>query len=107
MHKAWVGAAQTCQLISSCRDRFGDIKKLHRSTGAISVALQLYSFTTVFILTALMEHAVQKVLNYCKHDDFHAMGTPHVASTIFHFMSSMRKFLSTSHNKKKYYMPAV
>lgn len=31
--------------------------------------------------------------------DFHAMGTPHVALTTFHFMSSMRKFLSTSHNK--------
>jgi len=25
MHKAWVGAAQTCQQITSGRDRFGDI----------------------------------------------------------------------------------
>lgn len=31
--------------------------------------------------------------------DFRAMGMPHVAFTTFHFMSSMRKSLSTSHNK--------
>jgi hypothetical protein len=64
MYKAWVGASQTCQLITSGGERFGDIKKLHESTGAINVALQLYSFTVLFIFTALMEYAVRKVLNY-------------------------------------------
>jgi hypothetical protein len=52
------------------KERFGDIKKLHESTGGINVALQLYSFTVLFTLTTMTEYAVQKVLNNCGHDGF-------------------------------------
>jgi len=89
MHNAWARAAQTCQQITSGRDRFGDIKKLHESTGAIIVALQLYSFTVLFILTALTEYAVRKVLNYYGHDGFPchgntSCGTHNIPLHVFH-----------------------
>ena len=53
----------------------------------------------MFILTALTEYAVQKVLNYYGHDRFPCHGNTSCGIHNIPLMSSMRKFLSTSHNK--------
>jgi hypothetical protein len=107
MHKAWFGAVQTCQLITSGRDKFGNSKKLHKSTGAINVALKLCSFTVLFILTALTEYAVQKVLNYCGHDGFPCHGNTscgihNIPLYVFH-----EKIPVCFSQQTMYYMPAV